>query len=65
MVLEIIEEFVWFFIKVVAQKIGVAIRFILFGRKLTFEQIIESKWNLRVGLVVLFISVALLIAIVV
>jgi hypothetical protein len=57
MVQEIIEEVIWVFAKNVAQNIGVAIRSIWFRRKYSIEEITKSKWNVRMGWVVLFLIV--------
>ncbi|WP_396178950.1 hypothetical protein [Flavobacterium sp.] len=53
MVYEIIEEFLSLFISKIARKIGAAVRWIWFGQKYSFDQLRESKWSLRIGIVTL------------
>lgn len=64
MVQELVEEVLWVFIKNISRKIGATIRWVWFGRKLTFEKILEGKWNVRIGIIVLcliFISVIIIV----
>lgn len=63
MVQEAFEEVVWGFTKKISRKIGIAIRWIWFGRKLAFEEILSSRWNIRVGIIVISIILALIVSI--
>jgi len=63
MIVEVIEEFLALFIKVLAKKIGGAIRSVWYSGKNNFEGVSESKWNLRIGIIVIclpFIGIVLL-----
>lgn len=63
MVQEVFEEVLWGFAKKISQKIGVAIRWIWFGRKLTFTEILSSRWNIRVGIIVICLILAFIVSI--
>lgn len=63
MVQEVFEEVLWGFTKKISQKIGAAIRWIWFGQKLTFAEILSSRWNIRVGIIVICLILALIVSI--
>jgi len=64
MVQELVEEVLWGFVNNVSLKIGVALRWIWFGRRLGFEEILDSKWNIRIGMVIVCLVVTAIIVII-
>jgi hypothetical protein len=61
MVQEVIEEAIVTFVKNVSRMIGTGIRWIWLGRKQNFDQILSSKWNNRIGIIVICLIIVWII----
>ncbi|CAM3946657.1 hypothetical protein FLAN108750_00590 [Flavobacterium antarcticum] len=57
MIQEVIEEFLYTFFKGIAKKIGLTLRLLWYGRKISIEEITKSKWNVRIGFLIILLII--------